>query len=54
MGTSISKSLKQALPAKEVVFLFADKEFKAIDNASVIGTRMDLHYMDPWVHYYYN
>jgi DNA-binding CsgD family transcriptional regulator len=52
MRTRIAKSLKQAFQAKGVVFLLADKEFRTIDNTSLIGTGVDLHYMDPWVHYY--
>ncbi len=52
MRTRIAKSLKQVFLAKGVVFLLADKEFRTIDNASLIGAGVDLHYMDPWVHYY--
>ncbi len=50
--TRIARSLKQAFRAKGVVFLLADKEFRTIDNTSLVGTGVDLHYMDPWVHYY--
>jgi DNA-binding CsgD family transcriptional regulator len=52
MRTRIAKSLKQAFQAKGVVFLLADKEFRTIDNASLIGAGVDLNYMDPWVHHY--
>jgi DNA-binding CsgD family transcriptional regulator len=52
MRTRIAKSLKQAFQAKGVVFLLADKEFRTIDNTSLIGAGVDLNYMDPWVHYY--
>ncbi len=52
MRTRIAKSLKQAFQSKGVVFLLADKEFRTIDNTSLIGAGVDLHYMDPWVHYY--
>ena len=52
MRASIIKSLKQAFRAKGVVFLLADKEFRTIDNASLVGAGVDLHYMDPWVHHY--
>jgi len=52
MRTRIAKSLKQAFQAKGVVFLLADKEFRTIDNTSLIGAGVDLHYLDPWVHYY--
>jgi DNA-binding CsgD family transcriptional regulator len=52
MRTRIAKSLKQAFQAKGVVFLLADKEFRTIDNASLIGAGVDLSYMDPWVHHY--
>jgi DNA-binding CsgD family transcriptional regulator len=52
MRTRIAKSLKQAFLAKGVVFLLADKEFRTIDNASLIGAGVDLSYMDPWVHHY--
>ena len=52
MRARIAKSLKQAFQAKGVVFLLADKEFRTIDNTSLIGTGVDLHYLDPWVHYY--
>lgn len=52
MRARIAKSLKQAFQAKGVVFLLADKEFRTIDNMSLIGAGVDLHYMDPWVHYY--
>ena len=52
MRTRIAKSLKQAFQAKGVVFLLADKEFRAIDNTSLTGTGVDLHYMDPWIHHY--
>ena len=52
MRTRIAKSLKQAFQAKGVVFLLADREFRTIDNTSLIGAGVDLHYMDPWVHYY--
>ena len=46
MRTRIAKSLKQAFQAKGVVFLLADKEFRTIDNTSLIGAGVDLHYMD--------
>jgi DNA-binding CsgD family transcriptional regulator len=52
MRTRLAKSLKQAFQAKGVVFLLADKEFRTIDNTSLVGAGVDLHYMDPWVHYY--
>ncbi len=52
MRTTISKSLKQAFQATGVVFLLADKEFRTIDNASLVGCGVDLHYMDQWVHHY--
>jgi DNA-binding CsgD family transcriptional regulator len=52
MRTRIAKSLKQAFQVKGVVFLLADKEFRTIDNASLIGAGVDLSYMDPWVHHY--
>ena len=52
MRTRITKSLKQAFQAKGVVFLLADKEFRTIDNRSLIGAGVDLHYMDSWVHHY--
>ena len=52
MRTRIAKSLKQAFQSKGVVFLLADKEFRTIDNTSLVGAGVDLHYMDPWVHYY--
>jgi DNA-binding CsgD family transcriptional regulator len=52
MRASIIKSLKQAFRAKGVVFLLADKEFRTIDNASLVGTGVNLHYMDLWVHHY--
>ena len=52
MRTRIAKSLKQAFQAKGVVFLLADREFRTIDNTSLIGAGVDLHYMEPWVHYY--
>ena len=52
MRIRIAKSLKQAFQAKGAVFLLADKEFRAIDNASLVGAGVDLHYMDPWVHHY--
>jgi len=52
MRARIAKSLKQAFQSKGVVFLLADKEFRTIDNMSLIGAGVDLHYMDPWVHYY--
>jgi len=52
MRTRIAKSLKQAFRAKGVVFLLADKEFRTIDNTSLVGAGVDLDYLDPWVHYY--
>jgi DNA-binding CsgD family transcriptional regulator len=52
MRTRIAKSLKQAFQAKGVVFLLADREFKTIDNTSLVGAGVDLSYMAPWVHYY--
>jgi DNA-binding CsgD family transcriptional regulator len=52
MQTRIARSLKQAFQAKGVVFLLGDKEFKAIDNNSLIGAGVDLHYLDPWIHHY--
>ena len=52
MRTRIAKSLKQAFQTRGVVFLLADKEFRTIDNRSLIGAGVDLHYMDSWVHHY--
>lgn len=52
MQARIARSLKQAFEAKGVVFLLADKEFRTIDNASLVGAGVDLHYLDPWVHHY--
>lgn len=52
MRARIARSLKQAFQAKGVVFLLADKEFRTIDNSSLVGAGVDLHYLDPWVHHY--
>jgi DNA-binding CsgD family transcriptional regulator len=52
MRTRIVRSLKQAFQARGVVFLLADKQFRTIDNTSLIGAGVDLNYMDPWVHHY--
>jgi DNA-binding CsgD family transcriptional regulator len=52
MRTRIAKSLKQAFQAKGVVFLLGDKEFRTIDNTSLIGAGVNLNYMDSWVHCY--
>lgn len=52
MQAKIAKSLKKAFQAKGVVFLLSDKEFRSIDNNSLVGVGMDLRYLEPWIHHY--
>ncbi len=52
MRTEIVKSLRGAFRAEGVAFFLGDKEFGAIDNASIVGVGMDLHYLEPWIRYY--
>lgn len=52
MRAEIVKSLREAFQAEGVAFFLGDREFGAIDNASIVGIGMDLHYLDRWVRYY--
>jgi DNA-binding CsgD family transcriptional regulator len=46
------RSLQRDFRAEGVAFFLGDREFGAIDNASIVGVGMDLHYLDRWVRYY--
>jgi DNA-binding CsgD family transcriptional regulator len=52
MRAEIVSSLQRAFRAEGVAFFLGDREFGAIDNASIVGVGMDLHYLDRWVRYY--
>ena len=52
MQAKIIKSLKQTFHAKGVVFFLSDKEFRTIDNTSLVSAGVDLHYLDQWAHHY--
>lgn len=52
MRARIVRALKQAFQAQGVAFFLGDREFRAIDNTSIVGAGMNLHYLDRWVRYY--
>jgi DNA-binding CsgD family transcriptional regulator len=52
MRAKIVTSLKQAFRAEGVAFFLSDKEFKAIDNASIVGAGVNPRFLDRWVNHY--
>jgi DNA-binding CsgD family transcriptional regulator len=52
MRAKVVRSIKQAFRASGVAFFLSDKEFKAIDNASVAGAGVNPRFLDRWVNHY--
>jgi len=52
LRAKIVASLKQAFRAEGVAFFLSDKEFKTIDNASMIGPGVNPRFLDRWVNHY--
>jgi DNA-binding CsgD family transcriptional regulator len=52
MRAQVVSSLKHAFQAQGVAFFLSDKDYKAIDNASIVSIGTDLRYLDRWVRHY--
>lgn len=52
MRAKIVRALKQAFKAQGVAFFLGDRELRVIDNTSIVGTGVNLHYLDQWVRHY--
>lgn len=52
MRARVVVSLRHAFQAEGVAFFLADEEYTGIDNGSIVGSGVNLRYLDRWVHHY--
>ena len=52
MRMKIVASLKRAFRAEGVAFFLGNQECRLIDNTSIVGSGINLHYLDRWVSHY--
>jgi DNA-binding CsgD family transcriptional regulator len=52
MRARVAASLRGAFQAEGVAFFLADEEHKGIDNGSIVGSGINLRYLDRWVSHY--
>ncbi len=52
MRGKVVASLRRAFQAEGVAFFLADEGYKGIDHASIVGSGINLRYLDRWVSHY--
>jgi DNA-binding CsgD family transcriptional regulator len=52
MRAKVVASLRRAFKAEGVAFFLADEEYTGINNGSIVGSGVNLRYLDRWINHY--